>query len=127
MLFNTSYTFVGDAVSGTAVKNTTTNIDYQMPDNWMLYGAELLFNHAVDGDSISFQVVDKDNILGYGAGLVVNQWVRKWYVPVGETRWKVTSETAGTIPAGLYVRLIYTSVGTESDVPVKLNLYMIWP
>jgi len=127
MLFNTSYTFLGDATSGVATKNTTTDIDYKLLDNCMMYGAEMIYRNAVDGDYVTLQIIDKDNILGYGAGTIINEWVKKWYVPSAENRWVVTSEMAGTIPAGLYVRLKYTSTGTESDVPVKLNFYMIWP
>lgn len=127
MLFNTSYKFLGDSVAGTAVKNTTTEIDYQMPSSYMIYGAELVYENAVDGDYIEFQVVDKDNVLGLGANFVVNEWVLKWFVPWHENRWRVSSETAGTVPQGLYLRLKYTSVGTENDVPVKINFFMIKP
>lgn len=126
MLFNTSYTFLGDATSGTAAHGATTNIDYKITGKYMLYGAEMLYTNAANGDYVTLQIVDKDNVLGYGAGFVVNEWVKKWYVPFSENRWKVTSEVTSEIPQNLYARLIYTSVG-EQDVLVKMNYYMIWP
>lgn len=126
MLFNTSYTFLGDATSGTASHGVTTNIDYKITGKYMLYGAEMLYTNAANGDYVTLQIVDKDNVLGYGAGFVVNEWVKKWYVPFSENRWKVTSEVTSEIPQNLYARLIYTSVG-EQDVLVKMNYYMIWP
>ena len=126
MIFNSSFTFLGDATSGTATHGTTTNIDYKIEGKYMLFGAEMLYDNAANGDYVTLQIVDKDNVLGYGAGLVVNEWVKKWYVPFSEKRWKVTSEMTTEIPKGLYARLKYTSVG-EQDIPIKLNYYMIWP
>lgn len=126
MLFNTSYTFLGDAVSGTAAYGTTTDIDFKITGNYMIFGVELIYTGAADGDYAAFQIVDKDNVMGYGAGTVLNEWVKKWYVPSAETRWKTTSEMATKLPPGLYARLKYTSIGT-TDVTIKINYSMIWP
>jgi hypothetical protein len=127
MIFNSSYSFLGDCTSGTATKGTTTNIDYKIEGSYMLFGAEMLYTGAVEGDYVALQIVDKDNVLGYGADVVVNEWVKKWYVPFNSTYWKVTSDMTTTIPAGLYARVKYTSVGSTNDVSIKLNYYMIWP
>lgn len=126
MLFNTSYTFLGDAVSGTALAGQSTNIDYKLDGKYMIFGAELLFTAACDGDYVSFQLVDIDNVLGYGAGLVLSTWVRKWFVPSKSDRWKVTSEMTGQLPSGVYARLVYTSTGSV-DVPLKINYSLIEP
>lgn len=127
MLFNTSYTLLGDSTSGTAIAGTTTDIDYKIEGKYMIYGAAMIYDNAVNGDYIAFQIVDKDNVLGYGANVVLNEWVKKWYVPFAEKRWKVTSDVVTQLPvAGLYARLKYTSTGA-TDVPIKINYYMIWP
>jgi len=127
MLFNTSFKFLGDCAAGTAVKNTTTNIDYMMSDDLMLYGAEIVAPGSTIGDYVAFQVIDKDNVLGAGADYVVNQWVAKWYVPVGLPSWKATSDMAGTIPHGLYLRLKYTNASLVADTDVKVNFFLISP
>jgi len=126
MLFNTSYTFLGDATSGIAVAGTTTDIDFKIDGSYMIFGVELIYDGAADGDYAAFQIVDKDNVVGYGAGVVLNEWVKKWYIPSSEKRWKTVSDMATKLPAGLYARLKYTSVGS-TDVPIKINYSMIWP
>lgn len=122
---DSEYKFLGDSVSGTAVKNSTTDIDYKMPENYVIYGAEMLYCHATRGDYVSLQVVDKDNILGYGAGLVLHEWIVKWYVDPTRKTWSVTSDFGGTILKDLYIRVKYTSVDTETDTDVKLNFFFI--
>lgn len=126
MLVNTSYTFFGDSTSGLALHGQSTDIDYKIEGSYMIFGVEMIYSGAADGDFASFQIVDKDNVLGYGAGTVLNEWVKKWYIPSAETRWKTTSEMVTKLPPGLYARLKYTSVGS-TDVPVKINYSMIWP
>ena len=126
MLFDASYTFLGDATSGTATAGTTTDIDFKLDGSYMIFGVEMIYSGAADGDYAAFQIVDKDNVLGYGAGAVLNEWVKKWYIPSAENRWKTTSEMATKLPAGLYARLKYTSVGSV-NVLIKINYSMIWP
>ena len=117
--------FYGDATSGTATKNSTTNIDYCMPSTKALFGAALIYKDAVDGDWVEIKIVDVDNVLGYGAGTVVGTFVNKWYIDSNRTDWGHQCDFAKTIPEGVYVRLAYHSTGTVNDVPVKLNLYML--
>jgi hypothetical protein len=127
MIFNSSYRFLGDSLSGTALKGKSTKFDYKLEDNLMVYGAELIFQNAAFGDYVSFAVVDKDNLLGYGADFIVAEWIRKWYVPYLDYHWKVVSEFTGTTNAGLYIRLTYTSVSQTDDTSIMFNLYMITP
>lgn len=127
MLVNTSYTFLGDSTSGVAAHGTTTDIDFKIAGSYMVFAVEVIYSNAADGDYAAFQVVDKDNVLGYGAGLVLAEWVKKWYVPSALSVWKTSSEMVTQLPPGLYARLRYTSVGTENDVPIKINYSMIWP
>lgn len=122
---DTTYKFLGDSASGTGATNTTTNVDYQMTSDYVLYGAELVYKDANFGDSVCFQVIDKDNVLGYGANTILNEWVKKWYVDPGTTRWVVKSQFGSTIPTGLYIRLKYTNISLINAVSLKLNFYFI--
>lgn len=127
MLFDTSYKFYGDSVEGTAAKGQTTIIDFMMPGTFMVYGADMIYDHATLGDYVQLQVIDKDNVLGYGENFILNTWIEKWFVPINQNIWSVTSNLAGTLPQGLYIRLTYTSVGILNDVPIRLNYRMISP
>lgn len=122
---DTTYKFLGSSVAGTATKNTTTSIDYLLEGSWIIYGAELLYKDAAWGDYIAFQVVDKDNVLGFGANTVLNEWIEKWYIDPLSSRWRVTSELGSTIPEGVYIRLKYTSMSATTDVGLAVNFFMI--
>lgn len=117
--------FLGDAISATVNANSTANIDYKMTTPCALFGAELIQLGANFGDYVKFQVIDKDNILGFGANTILNEWVTKWYVDPTSSRWKVQSEYGATIPADIYIRLIYTNTNALTQVKVALNLFFI--
>lgn len=125
MIMETNYKFLGDSFHGTAVKNTTTTFEYELVGPWMVYGAEMIYSGAVDGDYVEMSVVDKNNVLGYGADTVIANWIARWFVPYSQNYWLVQSNVVSTIPTGLFIRLRYISVGTSVDVPIKVNLRMI--
>lgn len=127
MFFDTSYSLWGDSTSGTAAANSSTNIDYPIVDSYLLYGFQMMFQNANAGDYVQFQVVDVNNILGYGANFVLAQQVNKWYVPSLDLSWTLHSDTARTIPAGLYLRVIYTNTSLLVDAKVWINYAFINP
>lgn len=77
---------------------------------------------AVRGDWIEVQVVDKDNILGYGAGLVLGWVIRKWILVGGSEYHEINPpkydflSSKRKIPAGIYVRVIYHGTGTPNVI-----------
>ena len=117
--------FRGTGVSGTATKNATSNIDYVMPENRFINGVDLLIKDHVWGDKIDFQVVDVDNILGYGAGVVLDEFGKDWYVDPDKCgQGQIRVEYPALVYAGLYIRIKYHSVGTVDDVLVKCNMFL---
>lgn len=115
--------FRGKGISFTATAGTTTSYDYKLIQSRLIDGTSLILKDHANGDSVKFQVVDVDNILGYGAGLVLDEFATDWYVASdrqsqGETRLPYSAE----VVAGLYIRLVYTSTGA-TDVAVKCNLF----
>lgn len=64
-----------------------------------------------DGDTIDFCVVDKDNLLGYGAGVVLDGFAENFYM-FKEHPWEIREHVAKLIP-GLYIRAHVVNNGTE--------------
>jgi hypothetical protein len=77
-------------------------------------GGYWIGTQAAIGDYVEISIVDKDNVLGYGAGLVVGTFVATDYV-WAEKKWEVITDDVKTVPSFLYFRIRYYSVGT-SDV-----------
>lgn len=112
-----------------ATKNDTTDHDYKIPQltyqtvNKASYmdGIQYYAKDAVVGDKITFQVVDVDNILGYGANTVLDEFGKNWYVmPDKEVTIRLYK---ASLIKDLYIRLKYTSTGTVLDVDMVCNLF----
>lgn len=117
--------FRGTGITGIATKNTSTNIDYRMPENRFINGADLILKDQEWGDSIKFQVVDIDNLLGYGAGVVLDEFGTDWQVVSDQqNQGQIIIPYPALVNAGLYIRIVYTSTGTVNDVSVKCNLFL---
>ena len=112
--------FNGAGVFATIQAGQTVDVDLKINSNSLLNGGILQTSGEEMGDYFSAQVVDKDNIFGYGAGAVLNTWISKWYVLSEDVHMDLTTPQAGSIPAGLYLRIKYTSTGT-SDVKIIVN------
>ena len=116
-------------INQTVTKNQLTNIDWLIPQtaylgtNKQSYmdGIEYLADKAVAGDYMKFQIVDVDNILGYGAGFVADEFGDDWGV-MPNTPTTIRLYKAKLIP-GLYIRIKYTSTGTTDDVTFVANLF----
>ena len=125
--FKNGYGFVfhGEGVTGTATKNTSTNIDYKILETSKISGVRVLLKDHQFGDSMSMQVVDVDNILGYGAGFVVETYGHNWNIDSeNEDQGRENMIYAAEILVDLYLRIIYTSTSTTTDVEVKINYYL---
>ena len=114
------FEFQGTGEMLVVTAGTTQNLDVLVSQDLYVNGGEVYAENAVVGDYIVCRVIDKDNVLGTGIpNLVVKQWINKWYV-VPNALQKLRTPYAGKIPAGLYMRVTYTSVG-QTDVKVIGN------
>lgn len=122
------YRFRCKGFKGTATKNTTTNLDMAVSSEREITHVHLfLENHAAD-DTLKFQVVDVDNVMGYGAGVVLDEFATDWRVDDEKKDQGLSSAGyPATIFAGLYLRIVYTSTGTTNDVVVRCNYYLHAP
>ncbi len=66
-----------------------------------------------DGDHITFSVVDIDNILGYGAGTILDTFADNFYVFPDEVA-EIREHQADLIP-GLYIRATYNNSGASDS------------
>lgn len=129
--FTTSdFQFNGDSVLATVPKNTTVNIDFAIPGTpgsfQYINGAVAITNNAVFGDYASAYVIDIDNLLGYGANTILASYVSKWYIDPAKSL-DIMTPYAGKLPAGVYLRVVYTSAGLVNDVGVAINYRLHTP
>lgn len=111
--------------SGTATKNTTSNVQWAMAEDRYMQGGNIILKNHVFGDTFKFQVVDVDNILGYGAGTVLDEFITDWNVAEDrQGQDQIIYNYTAKVYAGLYLRIVYTSTGTENDVQVRVNLFL---
>lgn len=115
--------FRGKGISFTANAGTETKHDYKLTEARLIDGTRLILKDHVFGDYVKFQVVDVDNILGYGANTVLDEFADTWYVAAdkqdqGETRLPYSAE----VIANLYIRIVYQSTGA-TNVSVQCNLF----
>jgi hypothetical protein len=118
------YYFRGKGVAGSITAGTTGNLDYKLTSERWINGCHLILrNHAWD-DSLLFQVVDVDNVLGYGAGAVLNEFASTWQITEDKQDQGIFKiEYPAKILNGLYIRIRYTSTGA-ANVGVKCNYFL---
>lgn len=115
--------FKGFGISGTATAGTTTNIDYKLTEERLVYGGQAILKNHTFGDTLKFQVVDVDNILGYGAGAVLGEYMNSWYLAEDtQVQPTVMVDFPTKIMANLYFRIAYNSVGA-TNVSVCVNIF----
>lgn len=121
---NENFRFRGVSFAGEATAGQTTNIDFQLTaERYMNGGKLILLNNDID-DKICFQVVDKDNVLGYGANAVLDEFIKDFYLPI-DAPLEINLPYTARLYNGLYLRLVYKSAG-QNNVKVKCNLYLHW-
>lgn len=118
--------FRGTGISGVALPAvlgipTTTNIDYELTEDRLILGAYAILSGHSFGDKMTVQVIDKNNVLGYGANTVLNQFVTDWYVdPSVATQRGMEAPYPAKVFQGLFLRLKYTNTGL-APVAVYIN------
>lgn len=109
--------------SYTATASSTTTHDLQVPADIHLFGGHYWVKDAALGDTLTFQVVDVDNILGGGAGAVVTEYITDMPIPPWNHERDLDSPTHTYIPTGLYLRVTYVSTGGTN---VSLGVTYKW-
>lgn len=115
--------FRGKGVKFTATAGAITANDYKLTEARIVDGIQLIVKDAAFGDYVKVEVVDVDNIFGYGAGAVLDTFADTWYIASdiynqGTFRLPYGAE----VVAGLYFRVTYTSTGLLAPT-VCYNLF----
>ena len=101
----------------------TTSFDQVLSTPVLFQGGYFWVKNPAMGDTVSLDVVDVDDILGGGPGAVVSPYVTDMPVAPWDHQQELESPTAGQIPAGLYLRITYTSTGADA---VDLGVTYRW-
>ena len=118
------FRFRGASFIGSVPSNTTQDLDFLVVQERWINGGRAIVNNIGPEDKLTFQIVDKDNVIGLGAGTVLDEFICEYYVPTNGSL-EVSLAYPARIPAGLYIRLKYTSTHA-SGCTVKCNLYLHW-
>lgn len=114
--------FRGQGISFTATAGATTDYDYKFTAARILEAPLVMAKNQAWGDYLRFQIVDVDNVLGYGAGAVLDEFATTWYMDdTQRVQPKVDLWYSAEVLANLYIRVKYTSVGA-TNVEIKINL-----
>jgi hypothetical protein len=115
------FTYCPDGIKTTVPFGTEFNIDFKIDrSNMWITGGQIIYQNSCFGDYVQFQVIDKDNTLGYGENVVLRTFVTKWYLDPGKSSQVISPTYAAELFPNIYLRAIYTSTGT-TDVSVCIN------
>ena len=87
------------------------NFDEKLTQDVLLQGGTYWATGASLGDTVSLSVVDVDGILGKGADYVVATYVKDSPIAPWQQLVTLESPTAGSVPAGLYLRVSVNHTG----------------
>jgi hypothetical protein len=111
----------GGGATGVIPAGSSSTVDYFLTDDCFLTGGIMRSKNSAFGDYAHFQVIDVNNVLGFGAGVVLGQYLTDWYMS-SDTEEQINENFPypAKIKAGLALRVVYFSIGT-TDVTVCVN------
>lgn len=120
--------FKGQGVQGTATASSTSTISYYLDSGDRFFtGVQILCSNAAFGDYVTLRVVDTDNILGYGAGTVLDEFASSWFInPDQGGQLAFELPYLAELVQGWSIDVVYTSVGA-TDVNVAVNFFLHEP
>jgi hypothetical protein len=113
-------------VRGTISLNSTSNVDLYFTDDCMLTGMWVITSNTTLGDYIRIQVIDTDNIMGYGAGVMIKQFGGNVYLPpITDQQFDIIYPAK--VLAGMSLRIAYTSTSIvlTPDFIVNYKLHKV--
>lgn len=109
-------------IGGTCPSAQVTNIDWRVPDERWVTGGILVSASANWGDTVSLQVIDIDNVVGFGAGTVLATFAKDVFLYPGSGLQLSTDVSyVALVVTGVYIRLVYTNTGVTA-AGIALNL-----
>ena len=105
-----------------ATASDTTDFQMKWSNDIEFVGAVAKSEGAHTGDIVNMQIVDVDNILGYGSDFIITEFGKNVPGKIIEAKCISDTTTAATILAGLYVRIQYINIHTTEDVDMHGTL-----
>ena len=123
--YNGQYEVKATGFRGSASAGTTTNLDFSVgAEDRHLSGLSIVLVDHAEADTVGLSVVDVDNVLGYGAGVVLKTFGLNWNVDHTKSdQGSHVFNFVARMPAGIYLRVSYVSTGAAA-VTVKLNVML---
>lgn len=124
---NTLELFSGALSNGDHKLIKPRKITFKFPSEYTSYQLWGVYCHLKDfgeDDHVCFQIVDIDNVLGYGANFVLKEYDEVWaHVMAKSTDAFYTPDSApGEIPAGLYAVVLYYPKDTsKTDIKIWID------
>jgi hypothetical protein len=133
--------FRGIGQKWSAAAGVSTNCDYKILEERYVNGINLILKNHVYGDSVKFQVVDKEFLFAgvlYPAtytggipwstavptGVVLNEFGSSWYVSEDtQAQGFLILPYPAKLLANFYIRIVYTSTAANA-VDVCANLFL---
>jgi hypothetical protein len=117
----TGYSFRGAGGTGEVTAGSNDiDILIHATEARLINGAEVWSDATAYGSYVTFQVVDVDNVLGYGAGTMVEEFGSAWQMHP-DLITKAFPGYVANVPAGLYIRL---KVNSTDAADIYYNLYL---
>lgn len=112
-------------IQATANLNSQTIIDTKITDDAFVRGIDFMANGQIFNDKATLQIIDKDAVY-YPANTVLLQPAKDFNIPMtADALSCFDAVVPKKILGGLYVRVIYTSVGLIANVGLQLNLRLL--
>lgn len=115
-----------DAVTVEHGQEVTIDLELEQDDDeaqQILYGGALYTENSGFEDYVRFQVIDINNVLGYGTNVVLKEYIKKAYLNNNGV-FEDYDEAGAYLPAGLFLRCIYKSEKDTGNTKIKIN-YLI--
>ena len=109
-------------MKGEASASGVTEIYKKFPEDRLLNGGTLLVSGGKWNDKAALKVVDRDNIYGLGAGLVLRTFGEDYYINPNDTfQVKYEVPYVARLPAGIYIQIEYDATDADTRT-IVLNL-----
>lgn len=118
------FRFRGQGFSGTALAGQVTQIQHKLTEERFFNGLGIILQNHVYGDHGNLKIVDVDNVLGYGANTVLDEFANSWFFnPSSACQGANLMPYPAKILAGLYLVVEYHSTGAQ-DVNIEVNAFL---
>jgi hypothetical protein len=103
--------------------NAITSYDWKFPEERWLTGG-VLKAQGDWGSNVSLQVIDIDNVMGYGANVVLDEFVTSFYITdVVQDQISKEFNYPALVPANLYLRVKFNNISLTNTGKVALNIF----